>query len=118
MGPSANLQVKADGREKRKSKMQSKVAYGKTKSFLVVGGLRGYMWPWVTPGVTGCLGGLRMASEGCRWPRVLHLDSRGSGWPQGLKSSLGCHKRHCGFADDLRVVGGLMGSWVALGGCG
>jgi hypothetical protein len=76
IGPLANLQVKADGHEKRKSKRKYKIAYRKKpKSFLqpsfCSGGSRvasgGRMLPRVTSGVTVCSEGVTC---GLRWSWV------------------------------------------------
>jgi len=98
MGSLAYLQVKADGREKRKSKRKYKVAYRRKENLLY----------------SLHLARLREASGVCMLPWVMsgsHVASRGCRWPQGIQMTLGVMDDFVGLQIASGSAGGFVGSW-------
>jgi hypothetical protein len=108
MGSSANLQVKADGREKRKIRRKYKSICRKKILFYSLHLAQGgpgwpqvVALPQVTSGVMGFLGGSHVAYGDRGWPTESEV-------PYGVMDGL------VGMKMTFGPAGGLVGSWVAM----
>jgi hypothetical protein len=100
MRPSANLQVKADGREKQLQRGDCvRNNCGKTNLFcscyLAHGGCG---WPRGSHVASGDLGGLRVASRDHMWPQGVAGGLRGSGVALGLRMAIWVWSRGLGVS--------------------
>jgi hypothetical protein len=109
MGPSENLQVKADGPEKQKSGRKYKIAYGKHKIFSTATTL--------LRGVAGGLMGFCLASGDLKGSQVASGVMCGfRGLPWGSRIALRVTDGLMGSQMASGAAGGLLGSWVAMRG--
>jgi hypothetical protein len=114
MGSSANIQVNADGGEKRLHEKQLpkvRLLMAKKQNLFyshhcaqgVTGSIGGRMWPRETSWLRGSL-------RGCMWPQRVAGGLGGSGVALGVTDGL------VGLQMALGAVGCFVGSWVTLGG--